>query len=496
MEMTEGKKEGVPAYLTVYLALVMSLLLSFCLALIEGVRSNAIRLEAECVADVAMNSVLAEYHRELFRRYNLFAIDSSYGTPYSSKSNTEYHLQKYIERNLSTEDIFLSDFLYKDFLAMSLDEDIGVEVTRVSILTDGNGAVFRQRAVDAVKNDIGLTLFEDLMDWTDTVTAQGLRDMDLEAQKREIDAQIEAFDGTEVQISEQEWLTVDVINPTENLNQIRSRGILETVIENPQELSRKSIVPDTLVAERMRQGSVNSGNVPVQELSAGEKVLEQFFFQEYLLRYMGRYGQVRENAALDYQIEYLIAGKDNDIENLKSVADTLCVLREAANVIYLFTDGEKSAEAEALGTLLATLIHLPVLAPLFKIVLILGWAYAESVHDVEVLLAGGKIPLMKTDETWYYSLESALVLGDNQEENSEQTGLSYEDYLRIFMMFTDLDTLTARAMNMVEADIRLTAGNSSFRMDGCYDGIEAYIPITSTHGYFYEITRKKYYSLY
>ena len=60
--------KSIGAYLTVYLALVMSVLLSLCLALIEGARSKAVMLEAECVVDIGMNSVLAEYHRELFHQ--------------------------------------------------------------------------------------------------------------------------------------------------------------------------------------------------------------------------------------------------------------------------------------------------------------------------------------------------------------------------------------------------------------------------------------------
>ena len=51
--------KSVRAYLTVYLSLTMSVLLSLCLALIEGVRSNAIRLEAECIMDIGMDSILA-----------------------------------------------------------------------------------------------------------------------------------------------------------------------------------------------------------------------------------------------------------------------------------------------------------------------------------------------------------------------------------------------------------------------------------------------------
>ena len=484
------------AYLTVYLALVMSVLLSLCLALIEGARSQAVMLEAECVVDIGMNSVLAEYHRELFRQYNLFAIDSSYGTKLPGRANTANHLREYIERNLSMEDIFLSDFLYNDFLAMSLDETDGINVTKVSIMTDEQGAVFRRRAAEAMKDDVGITLLEDIREWMETVTSEGLLERNIAEEKQEADARLQAYDGERVQISEDEWKVVEIINPTKELEENRKKGILQLVIDNPQGLSSKGIALDGLVSERMQKGQVNRGNVPLEELSAEEQMLERFFFQEYLLHYMGRYGQEKESGALSYQMEYLLAGKESDTENLKSVANSLCAIREAANAMYLFSSQEKRMEAELLATALSSLCCVPEAEPLFEIVLLLGWSYAESLYDVRMILAGERIPLVKTDKTWHYSLEGAMGDQLNEEHNAVESGLSYEDYLRVFMMFTDEDILTGRAMNMVEADIRLTPGNGAFRLDGCYDGIEACIKVKSAYGYQYEITRKKFYSLY
>ena len=202
----------------------------------------------------------------------------------------------------------------------------------------------------------------------------------------------------------------------------------------------------------------------------------------------------RENASLDYQIEYLIAGKEADGDNLRAIANRLCALREVANTIYLYADEVKCAEAEVLAAGLAALCFLPELTEVFKHTLLLGWAYAESVHDVKVLLAGGKVSLLKDDASWYYDLETALSLGEKGEENvNGSPGLSYEDYLRILMCFTDLDTLTARAMNMVEADIRLSEGNEYFRLDACYDRLEVCINVKSAYGYQYEIRRRKSY---
>ena len=61
------------------------------------------------------------------------------------------------------------------------------------------------------------------------------------------------------------------------------------------------------------------------------------------------------------------------------------------------------------------------------------------------------------------------------------------------MMFTDKDTITARAMDMVEADIRKTPGNEAFRLDGCCTEMEAYITMGSRYGFQYEVTRQKSY---
>ena len=65
-------------YITVYLSLVTGVLLSLFLTVAEGVRLHTIRAQTECVMDMAMDSALAEYHRELLEQYDLFFIDTEY----------------------------------------------------------------------------------------------------------------------------------------------------------------------------------------------------------------------------------------------------------------------------------------------------------------------------------------------------------------------------------------------------------------------------------
>ena len=97
--MTSVKKVTPGGYMTIYLALTVTVIMALCLALIEGGRYRGISLETECVMDIGMDSILAEYHRELQKQYNLFAIDCSYGTESASTKLTESHLLEYMNRN-------------------------------------------------------------------------------------------------------------------------------------------------------------------------------------------------------------------------------------------------------------------------------------------------------------------------------------------------------------------------------------------------------------
>ncbi len=480
------------AYMTVYLTLTMTILLSLYLALIENVRQNAFFMQAECVTDVGLNSALAEYHRELFEQYNLFAIDTSYGTALPQVDMTERHIAEYIRMNLSQEDVISDWFQYRDFLGILLEE---VTVTEGAYLTDGKGAVFRRRAAEAVWDDLNLDLYEEFQGWIQVVSSEKLRERDISAEKKKVDKELESHDGEKIYISETEWETADVDNPTDSLEAARNKGILSLVIDQPDLISAKSFSVENLIAARMAAGNVNQGNRELEVLSQGEQLLERFLFQEYLLRYMGHYGAEKENTPLSYQAEYLVAGYQNDTDNLRSVANTILAMREVANSIYIFSDKSSRMIAKGMSITLALATGLPFLAGIIETVLLFGWAFAESVYDVKCLLAGEKIPLIKDSASWHYDLDSALKLVlDEDNHVEEKEGLSYKDYLRILLFFENEDVLTMRAMNVVESEIRATEGNEYFRLDGCLDSIEVVVRFQSTFGYECEITREKGYS--
>ena len=473
------KKNG---YLTVYMALCISVVLSLCLTLIEGARRSGAAMEAACVVDIGLQSVFAEYHRQLLEQYNLFAIDSSYGTSAPGSYNTEARLLYYLDKNLDLEDALLIPVGYRDFLKLGVDR---VKMTGVSILTDQGGAVFRRKAVEAIKDDIGLSALAELAEWMEIIEVNGLEAAETQQEKEAADQSIREYEYKD----EKGEQHVGVDNPTTVLEEKRGLGILRLVVEDEENLSKTTLDTSRLIGQRMRQGRISQGNLEQEETVWIEDLSERLFFQEYLLRYMGRYGQDEGKEALHYQIEYLIVGKENDTDNLRSVANRICALRETANAIYLWNDPVKNAEVELAAQAIGAALALPAIAPVLKVSMILGWAYAESVYDVKTLLSGGKVPLMKDETSWHYGLTAALSgeLGDSSQGGY---GMSYEDYLRVFMTLMDIDKLTGRAMDMVEADIRMTAGNGAFCLDGCYDRVEFDIRMSSGFGYVYQLNRR------
>ena len=113
---------------------------------------------------------------------------------------------------------------------------------------------------------------------------------------------------------------------------------------------------------------------------------------------------------LSYELEYILAGKDSDRENLEKTAEKLMALRTGMNMLYLLRDGRKRAEAEAAAAALVGFTGVLPLVRLTEALLLGAWALAEAVSDEKILFAGGEVPLIKTERDWKLSLEQAPAL--------------------------------------------------------------------------------------
>ena len=502
-------QKNAGGYLTVYMTLVLSVILSLCLTMIEGARRSAMRMEAEVITDSAMRSVLAEYNRELMRQYNIFAVDSSYGSTVSGMGRTSDRFKEYMEKNYTWETAFplLS---YRDFIGAYPEEAM---VTGAVYLTDDKGRIFRECAIEVIRDDLGIEAVEQVIGWTSSADLTAADSMDVysqmnseagevsgaanaererrEAERASQEAEYEkaclesAEAGTEEPAKpELTELPEEYRSPVSGVSDTAFTGILGLLVDDPENLSRRQLDQNGIISGRMSAGNVNTGNLYPTEQDTGfaDEILNKALFDEYLMKYMGNYRNSDSGDALWYQIEYLIAGKDTDVENLNSVATGIMSIRAGMNMIYLETDSVKKAEAGAIAAAICTACMIEWMTPVLTHAILLAWAIVEARYDTATLLAGGKIPFMKDSSSWHSDLDSALAGTSHGSGGDSDSGLSYEDYLRIFLLMTDTEELTLRAMDIIESDIRLSPGNGNFRMDSCIEMIECSAVIKSSYG--------------
>lgn len=460
----EGLGNG---YLTVFLTLILTVMLSFSMTLIVSAGENTRRFAAECVTDIGMNSILAEYHRELLEQYNVFFTDISYGTQVIAYENMTEHLKNYINHNLQGDDLFMQG-VYGNLIHMELDN---IAVNGALSACEEGGISLRRQAVDAIKQDVGITYLEKTGDWLATLQSSGIMDINLLEKQKEAEKKVVELTGKKMGTLFEEEEQED------NAVTFYEAGILNLVADR-EELSDREITLSQYASHRVH---FESGGLSVPE-SYADDFWDELFFHEYLMSYTGHYGEensgsaYEKNFGLEYETEYLLAGKAKDIDNLKAVAGQILAIRGGANLIALMQDEGKKQYVQILAFSMASLLGIPeaeeVLEELLKII----WAMAEALYDVTILLQGGRIPVIKQPEEWHYSMENALNFVRPETGQTKITdGLSYEDYLRILLCFHGKEELTMRMADVMEMNIRNTPGNENFCMDGCFESFRVQI---------------------
>lgn len=460
----EGLGNG---YLTVFLTLILTVMLSFSMTLIVSAGENTRRFAAECVTDIGMNSILAEYHRELLEQYNVFFTDISYGTQVIAYENMTEHLKNYINHNLQGDDLFMQG-VYGNLIHMELDN---IAVNGALSACEEGGISLRRQAVDAIKQDVGITYLEKTGDWLATLQSSGIMDINLLEKQKEAEKKVVELTGKKMGTLFEEEEQED------NAVTFYEAGILNLVADR-EELSSREITLSQYASHRVH---FESGGLSVPE-SYADDFWDELFFHEYLMSYTGHYGEENSGSAyekkfgLEYETEYLLAGKAKDIDNLKAVAGQILAIRGGANLIALMQDEGKKQYVQILAFSMASLLGIPeaeeVLEELLKII----WAMAEALYDVTILLQGGRIPVIKQPGEWHYSMENALNFVRPETGQTKITdGLSYEDYLRILLCFHGKEELTMRMADVMEMNIRNTPGNENFCMDGCFEAFRVQI---------------------
>lgn len=483
--------------ITVFFTLILSLMLSLVCTSIESVRMAAARTQILSSLDIGLYSLFGQYDKTLLKDYDLFFLDGSCGGGSLNMAEIYDNMESYIKPVLkqNSQRIALKDGGF----------------TGYRLATDEDGTVFYCQVVQYMKDTLGsqgiqllLNEMKDRENKTKEAEKTGEqaqsgdaigsyeREMN-QAAKNSQEALEAAKENTGQEgevISQPETPAVEapkVKNPITVIKRIMKMGILELVIPPGKGISDKSVSKNTLVSGRKLQEGMPLFGVLEQDTSYASQVL----FQQYLMDKLGNYLNPA-SGGLEYQIEYILGRKDNDLDNLKSVATKLLLVREGVNFAHLLADSGKRAQVEALALAIASSFLIPPAAVIIEGALLLCWAFAESILDVRELFDGGKVPLIKSIEDWQLSLENLpeLLQGLDTQRRGTETGMDYEDYLQVFLLAKGKNEKLSGGMDMVELSVRSLPGRSSFCLDSCIASIEASIDVKANSRKTFTVTKQ------
>lgn len=455
----------VRASISVFLALTVSLVLSFCMILIESARENAMLLKADLIFQIGTQCIMAEYHQDLWEKYELFYIDCSYGMEVPDYENVEFHLKQYIEENLKYDGYGWLSLVYE-----------GAQISDVRLASDNVGKDLYTKAIEKAKESIGITYAEQAIRWLRQVESTSYIQDYLDRENQEAYQVIGDVNGSSVEVEEEIWgvdkkgqpilleeakyETVDIYNPLDKI--LSGNILLKQVIEDESNISLNKI--NTMQLPSKRQ--LAEGRAPIREEETS--MLDKALFCKYVLDHMNSFFDCENTneEGLQYPVEYLIGGRAADNLNMEVVVVKLLALREVDNYLQLLQDEGRRAEAEAIGAAAAALV--PWVGPVVAQATLIYWAYEESIEDIQRLLRGETVPLVKSLGLDELSLNI----------------LDYEEYLYILLLMQSKETLITRTMDMIEMDIRRKQGG--FRIDACLSYFEM-------QGAFTDIYNKKYY---
>ena len=477
--MRVGKeKYRTDGYITVYFALILGLIIVLTVTVIEGARRQTIRFETECVMDAALNSIFAEYSRAMLDRYGLLFIDDSYGET-GNEDNTKNHFLHYMNMNF---DKGKANIMFNDITSIRVDN---ADLSEISFASDRDGEVLAYQIVQYMKTETGIALLDTSM-YNPFETDYEEKFNDYKAQREALDEQIAQYVEDYNKTLPEGEEPVSISNPADAVEKEPNDGVLYYAFGDRQ-LSGKYVNTAEYISNR---GYVNGyGLYDSQESPFGKA--EEILYMTYLFDKLGYESKEIDNSALDYQLEYLLEGKETDISNLRNVVRKIFCIRYVTNMAYLLTDGEKKEEAKVIATIASTLIGSPEITEAVQYSILLAWGYAESAKDLRILFDGHKLSPIKTSADWNTTLAELLYFKSNLSNYKIPSNgiLDYKTYLIGFLVLASDKNINMRLMDVMEMDIRLTAGNSKFRMDNQIYQMSVKANVSSSFGYGCSIKR-------
>lgn len=487
----QKNRKEIPGSITVFLTLLLVIFFSAVFAFLEAARVCGLQTTAKMYTRQAADGWMSNYKTELWKRYRILGFEGQ-ASDFPQISNAEALQKKIIDGNT-----WKSIGKNYDFYALSLET---VTTQQYELMSDRNGAAFYRQATEAAKEMLGKDAWKklkELPEFSKTDEQKAKKDTNevwklLEQlehpNKQNVSEQKNSSNKrniSEQKNSSNKQTLSDQILPSDsqNTSNIKEPSQVKTTGENPlqwmKRIKKDGILGLVMPGEKVSQKTMElSSCVSRRTLQSGTFIPETnslptdaLLFRMYLQKYFSNAGHIRtdqQESALDYEMEYLIAGKNSDRKNLKAVVQRLLLLREGVNLAFLETHPEKKQKASITAAAITTAFGQPELAAVAEHAILAVWAYAESISDVRILLEGGKVLPVKTEEQWHTDLDQLSAAVSGSKGNKQQKGLDYTSYLQVLLGMIPERKIKLRSMDLIEKNIGVQMDTLVTAMDSAY----------------------------
>lgn len=287
---------------TVYLTLTFVLFVSLILALVESASVQMAKNYRRADMNRALECVFAEYQKELLENYDVFAIECGYETGTYTEQNILDRLSYY-------------------------GADMENEIERIQLFTDNSGELFRDQVGKYMKHKYGIAWADKYLGNVSLWKNQEEKaDEFTEEEEKQNDQLKDLLGEQEAELPEEE-------NPMQHVAELKRSPILELVLPKDKTISEKQISLQEMPEKREN----HTGYGTFSDVEPEDGTLTSVLLGEYVIDHFTDFTDGPKGGELDYELEYILAGRESDKGNLETGGKEACDVEICAE-LYLSSD--------------------------------------------------------------------------------------------------------------------------------------------------------------
>lgn len=499
-----------------FLTFIFAIMLSLVTAFIEHVRVITSEAYVTVASGNAIEMVFGNYNKELFDEYGLFAYGGYNGI---GLSDFESSLEEMVNKNIE----YKPDGALKPY--SNLYRLTGISCETGDYYTLDEDKVFLGQISDYIitsaasdvkgyfqgkeKNDKDI-LLDDLLDEAEKYE-DGAYNTDNGMEGGSSDSGEDNKKPTEEELDEQLKNDSAGGNPLKALKKLINNGLLSLVCDVSEVSEAKIEAADMGFSSKEKEDDNSSAAKFFKSLLEGDesqelnqdKLLEQvkpgsnadklkyiYYAEDVLSSYVdSRFNTVH------YGLEYLIAGKATEKENLAYIARRLLVIRTLANMLYVSTNASFQSKSLATATAIVGFTGIVPLITGIQWLILTILAFEEACIDVTALMAGKKVPLIKSVANFKMRYEEICSVSHNFFKKKGKSypkadggvissDVSYKQYLLLLGLLVSKEKLKNRIIDIIQFDLR-ERFNQTFEFRDCICAAECITSYNITYAFSY-----------